>query len=195
METWAEASGTHWHSSQPWATLWVLGASIIGGLLSAEQSISPFPQLPRATCVAPVEATVCLSPLFLSNKMKWRGGRCHFLSPFKMRDVCCSTGPAPLTRPAVQRTAPTLLGPLGSQIRPWKPPDARTQSPGQPRAGLSGREGGTAVLGKLKDGPGNPEARWGPPSWALQDAAGACERQVTLGHWGSGVIPAPHGSD
>lgn len=52
-----------------------------------------------------------------------------------------------------------------------------------------------SALGKLKDGPGNPEARWGPPSWALQDVAGAWECQVTLGHWGSGVIPAPHGSD
>lgn len=164
VETWAAASGTHWHSSHPWATLWGLGASIIRGLLSAKQSVSPFPQLPCTTCVAPVEATVCLSPLFLSNKMKWHGGRYHFLSPFKMRDVCCSTGPAPLTRPPVQQTAPTLLGPLGSQIRPWKPPDACTQSPGQPRADLSGRRGwhGRLRFGQTEGRPRESRSEVGP---------------------------------
>ena len=48
METWAEANGTHWHSSHPWATLWGLGASIIRGAAFSRAVCIPLP--PAASC-------------------------------------------------------------------------------------------------------------------------------------------------
>ena len=140
----------------------------VGGLLSAGHSLCPrFPQLPHAICVALVGATVYLfSSLFFSNTMQRSGGRRHILSPYKMH-VCVLRARGQLQ--------PGKLPPL-----PWVPVDLRA-GPGDPqtlahggwvgwRADLTRRvwvARSPSTLGSLKDSPGHPKARWGPPSWAL----------------------------